>query len=159
MHNLQTRRKKFKRVASGCKWSFCQCKNQKYLQIWLLPRFPIMSEKCIIYRPLKHQKSLKTIKGVSWCKKLNIISANSIGCVISWSHTTYIKNVMAFSYGWGLTLSRLQSHYEEIVYFLPLSFQEFLALIRSISERWKHEMTLEPSIGFELMYKPSYYQI
>ena len=39
------------RVASGYKWGFCQCKNQKYLQIWFLPRFSIMSEKCIIYRP------------------------------------------------------------------------------------------------------------
>ena len=63
LHNLQTRRKKFKRVASGCKGSFCQCKNQKYLQIWLLPRFPIIPEKCIIYRPLKHQKKLKIVKG------------------------------------------------------------------------------------------------
>ena len=42
LHNLQTRRKKFKRVASGCKWSFCQSK--KYLQIWSLPKFPIMSK-------------------------------------------------------------------------------------------------------------------
>ena len=63
MNNLQTRRKKFKGVASGCKWSFCQLENQEYHQIWLLPKFPFMSEKCIIYRSLKHQKSLKTIKG------------------------------------------------------------------------------------------------
>ena len=35
---------------------FIQCKNQKYLQIRLLSMFPIMSEKCIIYRPLKNQK-------------------------------------------------------------------------------------------------------
>ena len=62
MHNLQTRRKKFKRAASGCKSRFCQSKNQKYLQILLLPKFPIMSEKCITYRTLKHQKSIKTIK-------------------------------------------------------------------------------------------------
>ena len=54
---------KITRVGSGCKWSLCQSKNQKYLQIWLLPRFPIMSEKWIIYRLLKHQKGLKTIKG------------------------------------------------------------------------------------------------
>ena len=62
MHNLQTRRKKFKRAASGCKSRFCQSKNQKYLQILLLPKFPIMSEKCISYRTLKHQKIIKTIK-------------------------------------------------------------------------------------------------
>ena len=33
LHNLQTGRKKIKRVASCCKGSFCQYKNQKYLQI------------------------------------------------------------------------------------------------------------------------------
>ena len=32
-------------------------------------------------------------------------------------------------YGWGSTASRLQSHYEETVYFLPLSSQKFLVLI------------------------------
>ena len=45
LHNLQNRRKKIKRVANDCKGSFCQCKNQKYLQIWLLPKFPIMFKK------------------------------------------------------------------------------------------------------------------
>ena len=63
LYNLQTRIKTFKRVGSGCKWSFCQCKKQQELQIWLLPRFPVMSEKCTIYRWLEHQKMLKTIKG------------------------------------------------------------------------------------------------
>ena len=43
----------------SCKGIFCRCKNQKYLQIWLLSRFPIVSEKCKIYRPLKHQERLK----------------------------------------------------------------------------------------------------
>ena len=61
LHNLQTRRKKFKRVANGCKSNFCHCKNQKNLQISLLPSFPIMSEKYIIYRSLKHRKNLKTL--------------------------------------------------------------------------------------------------
>ena len=40
---------------------------------------------------------------------------------------------MAPFYGWGSTASTLHSYYEEIVYFLPLSFQKFLVLIRSIS--------------------------
>ena len=61
MHNLQTR-KKMKRIPSGCKGSLCQCKNQKYLQITSLPKLPIMSEKCIIYRPFTHQKKLKIVK-------------------------------------------------------------------------------------------------
>ena len=34
-------------------------KTKKYFQIWLIPRFSIMSEKYRTYRPLKHQKRLK----------------------------------------------------------------------------------------------------
>ena len=36
--------KQKKKVANGCKKSFRRCKNQKHLQIWLLSRFPIISE-------------------------------------------------------------------------------------------------------------------
>ena len=40
LHNLQTRRKKFKRVVSGYKGIFCQCKNQKYLHNLLSTETP-----------------------------------------------------------------------------------------------------------------------
>ena len=40
---------------------------------------------------------------------------------------------MAPFYGWGSTASKVQSHYKEVVYFLPL----------------KAESTLEPPSGFE----------
>ena len=53
-------------------------------------------------------------------------------------------------YGWGSSASRLKSHYEQTVYFLPLSAQTFLVLIWSTSEEWKAESTLEPLCGFEL---------
>ena len=53
----------FQMFANGCTGSFCQCKNQKYLQIWLFPKFPIMLEKHIIYRPFKYQKGKKKVKG------------------------------------------------------------------------------------------------
>ena len=36
---------------------------------------------------------------------------------------------MAPFYGWDSTASRLQSHFEETVYFLSLSSQKFLILI------------------------------
>ena len=36
------------------------------------------------------------------------------------------KNFMAPFYEWGSTPSRLQSHYEETAYFLPVSPQKFL---------------------------------
>ena len=56
---------------------------------------------------------------------------------------------MVAFYGWGWTVSRLHCHYEETVYFLPLSPQEFLILIWSTSQGWKAESTLEPPSGFE----------
>ena len=59
------------------------------------------------------------------------------------------KNFMASFYGWGSIASRLQSHYGEVVYFLPLSSQKFLVLIWSILEGQKAESTLEPFNGFE----------
>ena len=36
---------------------------------------------------------------------------------------------MARFYGWGSTVLRLQSHYVETVYFLPLGPHKFLELI------------------------------
>ena len=38
------------------------------------------------------------------------------------------KYFMAPFYGWGSTVSKLQSHYEEIVYLLPFSSKEVLVL-------------------------------
>ena len=52
---------------------------------------------------------------------------------------------MAPSYVWGSTVSRLQSQYEETVYFLPLSPREVSVLIWSTLEGWKAESTLEPT--------------
>ena len=44
-------------------------KKQQYHQIWLLPGFLTMSEKCILYRPLKRLKRLKYSLGLG----LNIL--------------------------------------------------------------------------------------
>ena len=49
----------------------------------------------------------------------------------------------------GVQLPHGQSHFEETVYFLPLSSQKFLVLILSISKGWKAESILEPPSGFE----------
>ena len=49
----------------------------------------------------------------------------------------------------GVQLPQGYSHFEEAVYFLPLSSQKFLVLILSKSEGWKAESTLEPPSGFE----------
>ena len=49
----------------------------------------------------------------------------------------------------GVQLPQGYSHFEEAVYFLPLSSQKFLVLILSTSEGWKAESTLEPPCGFE----------
>ena len=44
---------------------------------------------------------------------------------------------MAPFFGWSLTALKLQSHYEETVYFLQLSLHQFLVLIWSTLEGWK----------------------
>ena len=62
-------------------------------------------------------------------------------------------------YGWRSNASKLQSHYEETVYFLPPNSQKFLVLIRSSLKGWRAQMTLNSPSGFELVYQPSYYQI
>ena len=49
----------------------------------------------------------------------------------------------------GVQLPQGWSHFEEVVYFLPLSSQKSLVLILSTSEGWKAESTLEPPSGFE----------
>ena len=49
----------------------------------------------------------------------------------------------------GVQLPQGWSHFEEAVYFLPLSSQKFLVLILSTSKGWKAESTLEPPSGFE----------
>ena len=54
---------------------------------------------------------------------------------------------MAPFYGWDSIVSR--NHFEEAVYFLPLSFQKFMVLILSTSGGLKAESTLEPSSGFQ----------
>ena len=49
----------------------------------------------------------------------------------------------------GIQLPQGYSHFEEAVYFLPLSSQKFLVLILSTLDGWKAESTLEPPSGFE----------
>ena len=56
---------------------------------------------------------------------------------------------MAPFYGRDSIASRLQKHFKEPVYFLPLSLQKSLVLILLTLEGWKAESTLEPPIGFE----------
>ena len=49
----------------------------------------------------------------------------------------------------GVQLPQGYSHFEEAVYFLPLSSQIFLVLILPTSDGWKAESNLEPPTGFE----------
>ena len=49
----------------------------------------------------------------------------------------------------GVQLPQGYSHFQEAVYFLPLSSEKFLVLILLTSEGWKAELTLEPPSGFE----------
>ena len=60
------------------------------------------------------------------------------------------KNFMAPFYGRDSNVSRIQSHYEETVHFLPLGPQGYLVLISSISKDWRlrqpwnHSLVLNP---------------
>ena len=60
------------------------------------------------------------------------------------------KTLWSIFYGWGSAVSRLQSHYCETVYFLPLRPQEFLVFILStwkdgrLSWPWSHPVVLKP---------------
>ena len=56
---------------------------------------------------------------------------------------------MSHFYGWGSVTSRLQNHFDETVYFLPLSTQKFLVLIWLTSELWKAKLTVVPPGGFQ----------
>ena len=49
--------------------------------------------------------------------------------------------------GWDATASKL---YKATMRRQFTFYQKFLVLIKSVSEGWKTEMTLKPSIGFEL---------
>ena len=62
---------------------------------------------------------------------------------------------MVPSWGWGTTASRLDrpTMRRQVTF-----YQKFLVLIRSISKRRKTEMALKSSSGFELEYRPSFYQ-
>ena len=53
-------------------------------------------------------------------------------------------------YGWGSTVSRLQSHYEETVCVLTLGLQDFLVLMKLALEVRKTGLTLELPSGFKL---------
>ena len=59
------------------------------------------------------------------------------------------KNFVTPFYGWGSTAAKLQSHYEGIIYFLPLNPQKFVAVILLTLEEEKAESALEsPSRKF-----------
>ena len=51
-------------------------------------------------------------------------------------------------YGWGSAASRLQSHYKEAFYFLPLSYKEFWFSFgqprkgERLSQPWSHQLVL-----------------
>ena len=50
----------------------------------------------------------------------------------------------------GFQLPQAYSHFEEAVYFLPVSSQNILVLILLTSEEWKPESTMEAASGIEL---------
>ena len=69
------------------------------------------------------------------------------------------KNLWPPFFGWSLTALKLQSHYEETVYFLQLSLRKFLVLIWSTLEGWKAARGFEvgtPGLGSQ---RPNHWAI
>ena len=70
-------------------------------------------------------------------------------CVLRVSHDKKLKKTLWSVFMDGVQLPQGYSHFEEAVYFLPLSSQTFLVLVLSTSEGRKAESTFEPPSGFE----------
>ena len=79
---------------------------------------------------------------IKWCM-------NSCKLVISDS-IFFKKNFIASFYGWGSTVTRLQGHCKEIVYFLPLHPQEFLVFSRSTIKKFQLNGSCQPSANLVL---------
>ena len=79
----------------------------------------------------------------------NSLSSYADNCNNNNNNNNNNKNFMTPFHGWGSTVTRLQSHYQEKVYFLPQTSQKVLVLVWSILEGWKAESILEPPSGFE----------
>lgn len=56
---------------------------------------------------------------------------------------------MVIFHAYGSTISRAESNWEEEVYFSPLIFREFLAIIWLTLDGWNAELNLEPASDFE----------
>ena len=106
------------------------------IKIWLSQERKELSRRNKKHSSLLHRCYLLDIKNrlakMQWTQPLKTLT---------------LKNFMA-PFMDGVQLPEGLSHFEEAVYFLPLSLQKFLALI-SISEGWKTELTLKPPSGFE----------
>ena len=69
--------------------------------------------------------------------------------VLFYDQILFLKiTLLPLFYGWGSAASRIWSHYEETVYFLPLSSQKFLVLISTTSKRMKGWVDLESTPWF-----------
>ena len=69
--------------------------------------------------------------------------------VLFYDQILFLKiTLLPLFYGWGSAAARIWSHYEETVYFLPLSSQKFLVLISTTSKRMKGWVDLESTPWF-----------
>ena len=78
----------------------------------------------------------------TWCFSVFFIQIISLTTYFFLSfHLFYFihvsKTFVVTFYGWGSTASRLQSHFEETLYFLPFSSQDLLVLVESTSGGWR----------------------
>ena len=119
---------------------------------WVVKIFNSRSSKTTIVAflsPLKNPLKASLWKIIKTLFKA-LLTSGCFWCFISFTNQTFKKNQT----WWPLFMDGVQllqgySHFQEAVYFLQLSPQQFLVLILSTSEGWKAESTLEPPGGFE----------
>ena len=123
---------------SHCHYQFIYLSVTSNLSIHKLTNILFTISKTPIVMLLK--KLMKESIGNFWCSEKNvhdqvIVFNQTLMNVFSNFITNKLiavddkKSFMAPFYRWGLTASRLQSHYKEAVYFLRLSSQKFLVVI------------------------------
>ena len=116
----------------------------------------ISLQKLFLFLRYSNFRTLDFMTSSNASEWIRNILLNNIGRKHSWNMaglcniTKEKKTLWPVFYGWGSAVSRLQSHYCETVYFLPLRPQEFLVFILSnwkdgrLSWPWSHPVVLKP---------------
>ena len=110
------------------------------------PLFPVASSQPLTYFPFSLNYTVP-MTYFSFKENKGWVIPDYLGIQLKLNKT--LKNFMDRIYRWGSAVSRLQSHYEELVYFLLISAQEITFFDRPrkderLSGSWSHLIVLNP---------------